>query len=192
MSNWVTDSNPDKQGAYREAVLDLRVGGHDGGERLAVRLPLRSGRILGLRLRLRRFGVARVGAESRPPPQQHWAVVAPQHPRVYLFVFLPNPANCRKRNFGRNFANSERKENSNSKTKFRWIPTEISVISTEIRWFSTGKWCQLWFSYCFVGQMKNFWIPTLFSFSRSTTFVSGTFSFEQWFESYLIISKPPI
>ena len=23
------------------------------------------------------------------------------------------------------------------KTKFRWIPTEISVISTEIRWFST-------------------------------------------------------
>jgi len=29
----------------------------------------------------------------------------------------------------------------------------------------------------------------LFSFSRSTTFVSGTFSFEQWFESYLIISK---
>jgi len=55
----------------REAVLDLRVGGHDGGERLAVRLPLRRGRILGLRLRLRRFGVARVGAESRPPPQQH-------------------------------------------------------------------------------------------------------------------------
>lgn len=75
------------------------------------------------------------------------------------------------------------------KTKFRWIPTEISVISTEIRWFSTGKWCQLWFSYCSRGQMKNFWIPTLFSFSRSTTFVSGTFSFEQWFESYLIISK---
>ena len=68
------------------------------------------------------------------------------------------------------------------KTKFRWISTEISVIST-------GKWCQLWFSYCSRGQMKNFWIPTLFSFSRSTTFVSGTFSFEQWFESYLIISK---
>ena len=87
-----------------------------------------------------------------------WSVV----PRVYLFVFLPNPANCRKRNF----ANSERKENSNSKTIFRWIPTEISVISTEIRWFLTGKWCQLWFSYCSRGQMKNFWIPTLFSFSR--------------------------
>ena len=75
------------------------------------------------------------------------------------------------------------------KTKFRWIPTEISVISTEIRWFSTGKLCNLCFSYCSRGQMKNFWIPTLFSFSRSTTFVSGTFSFEQWFESYLIISK---
>jgi hypothetical protein len=43
-------------------------------------------------------------------------------PRVYIFVFLPNPANCRKRNFGRNFANSERKENSNSKN-------EISVNS---------------------------------------------------------------
>ena len=57
------------------------------------------------------------------------------------------------------------------KTKFRWIPTEISVIST-------GKWCPLWFSYCFGGQMKNFWIPTLFSFLISTTFVSGTFSFE--------------
>lgn len=42
--------------------------------------------------------------------------------RVHLFVFLPNPANCRKRNFGRNFANSERKENSNSKN-------EISVNS---------------------------------------------------------------
>ena len=70
-----------------------------------------------------------------------------------------------------NFANSERKENSNLKKKFRWIPTKISVISTEIRWFSTGKWCQLWFSYCFRGQMKNFWKPTLFSFSRSTTFV---------------------
>ena len=75
------------------------------------------------------------------------------------------------------------------KTKFRWIPTEISVISTEISVISTGKWCPLWFSYCSRGQMKNFWIPTLFSFSRSTTFVSGTFSFEQWFESYLIISK---
>jgi len=36
---------------------------------------------------------------------------------VHLFVFLPNPANWRKRNFGRNFANSERKENSNSKNK---------------------------------------------------------------------------
>ena len=78
------------------------------------------------------------------------------------------------------------------KTKFRWIPTEISVISTEISVISTGKWCQLWFSYCSRGQMKNFWIPTLFSFSRSTTFVSGTFSFEQWFESYLIISKTTI
>ena len=42
--------------------------------------------------------------------------------RVHLFVFLPNPANCRKRNFIRNFANSERKENSNSKN-------EISVNS---------------------------------------------------------------
>ena len=37
--------------------------------------------------------------------------------RVYLFVSFPNPANCRKRNFGRNFANSERKENSNSKNE---------------------------------------------------------------------------
>ena len=42
--------------------------------------------------------------------------------RVHLFVFFPNPAVCRKRNFGRNFANSERKENSNSKN-------EISVNS---------------------------------------------------------------
>ena len=78
------DSNPDKQGAYREAVLDLRVGGHDGGGRLAVRLPLRNGSILGLRLRLRRrrrLGVARVGAESRPPPQQHRAAAAPQRPQ---------------------------------------------------------------------------------------------------------------
>ena len=77
------DSNPDKQGAYREAVLDLRVGGHDGGGRLAVRLPLRNGSILGLRLRLRRrrFGVTRVGAESRPPPQKHRAAAAPQRPQ---------------------------------------------------------------------------------------------------------------
>ena len=28
----------------------------------------------------------------------------PGHTRVYLFVFFPNPAVCRKRNFGRNFA----------------------------------------------------------------------------------------
>ena len=57
---------------------------------------------------------------SRAHPQ------SPQNPteksrllaaRVYLFVFFPNPANCRKRNFGRNFANSERKENSNSKNE---------------------------------------------------------------------------
>ena len=105
--------------------------------------------------------------------------------RVYLFVFYripPIAGNEISAEISPNFANSERKENLNSKTKFRWIPTEI-------RWFSTGKWCQLWFSYCFWGQMKNFWIPTLFIFSRSTTFVSGTFSFEQWFESYLIISK---
>ena len=32
--------------------------------------------------------------------------------------------------------------------------------------------------------MKNLWIPFLFSFLRSTTFVSGTFPFEQWFMSY--------
>ena len=39
------------------------------------------------------------------------------HTRVHLFVFFPNPAVCRKRNFGRNFANSERKGNSNSKNE---------------------------------------------------------------------------
>ena len=107
----------------------------------------------------------------------------------YFYRIPPIAGNEISAEISPNFANSERKENSNSKTKFWWIPTEISVISTEIRWFSTGKWCQLWFSYCSRGQMKNFWIPTLFIFSRSTTFVSGTFSFEQWFESYLIISK---
>ena len=91
--------------------------------------------------------------------------------------------------FRRNSLIPNGKELQIQKKKFRWIPTEISVISTEIRWFSTGKLCNLCFSYCSRGQMKNFWIPTLFSFSRSTTFVLRTFSFEQWFESYLIISK---
>ena len=44
--------------------------------------------------------------------------VAPRVPPGFTFsFFFPNPANCRKRNFGRNFANSERKENSNSKNK---------------------------------------------------------------------------
>ena len=35
-------------------------------------------------------------------------------------------------------------------------------------------------------QMKNFLIPFLLSFVRYTTFVSSTFTFEQWFRSYLI------
>ena len=57
------------------------------------------------------------GVADTATSAHQWAVG-----RVYLFVFLPNLANCRKRNFGRNFANSERKENSNSKN-------EISVNS---------------------------------------------------------------
>ena len=102
----------------------------------------------------------------------------------FFYRIPPTAGNEISAEISPNFANSERKENSNSKTKFRWIPTEISVISTEIRWFLSRKWCQLWFSYCFRGQMKNFWIPTLFSFSISTTFVSGTFLFELRFVSY--------
>ena len=113
--------------------------------------------------------------------------------RVYLFVFFSKsrrlPETKFRPKFRRNSLIPNGKRIQIQKTKFRWIPTEISVISTEIRWFSTGKLCNLCFSYCSRGQMKNFWIPTLFSFSRSTTFVLRTFSFEQWFESYLIISK---
>ena len=106
--------------------------------------------------------------------------------RVHLFVFFSEsrhlPETKFRPKFRRNSLIPNEKRIQIQKTKFRWIPTEI-------RWFSTGKCSHLWFSYCSRGQMKNFWIPTLFSFSRSTTFVSGTFSFEQWFQSYLIISK---
>ena len=108
-----------------------------------------------------------------------WCGLRPGFTFSFFYRIPPTAGNEILTEISPNFSNSEQKENSNSKNE----------ISVGIRWFSTGKWCQLWFFYCFGGQMKNFWIPTLFSFSRSRTFVSGTFSFEQWFESYLIISK---
>ena len=58
--------------------------------------------------RLARFCPVRSGANRR----HGWVGT-----RVLLFVFGPNPAIRRKRNFGRNFANSERKAILNSKTE---------------------------------------------------------------------------
>jgi hypothetical protein len=52
--------------------------------------------------------------------------------------------------------------------------------------------CKLNFSPSFWPQMKNFLIPFLFSFLRSTTFVLGTFSFEYWFVSYFKVFKNSI
>ena len=48
---------------------------------------------------------------------------------------LPETKFCLK--FRRNLLIPNEKRIQIQKTKFRWIPTEISVISTEIRWFST-------------------------------------------------------
>ena len=55
-----------------------------------------------------------------------------------------------------------------------------------------NQFCNFKFSPSSGPQMKKCLIPLLLSFSRSTTFVLCTFSFEQWFESYLIISKTAI
>ena len=141
------------------------------------------------------------GAARSPRPHvaSRWwarfAASAPRDPpppaprRVYLFVFLPNPANCRKRNFGRNFANSERKENSNSKN-------EISVNSDR----NFGDFDRNFGD--FDRKMMSVVIFVLFPRSNekllNTNFVQffeiynfcfRNFSFEQWFESYLIILK---
>ena len=55
-----------------------------------------------------------------------------------------------------------------------------------------GPHYNLKITHCSWPQMKNFWIPILFSFSRSTNFVSCTFSFELWFANYFKISKIPL
>ena len=66
---------------------------------------------------------------------------------------------------------------------------EIVSGSFVIRPKFQNQFCKLNFSPSSGPQMKMCGIPLLLSFSRSTTFVFCTFSLEQWFESYLIISK---